>query len=74
MHRRFCPICGTHVSIQSEARPHQLSVRAGTLDNPEIGKPSMTIWTAMAPSWTAIDPNIPQAERQPPPPVRSPKA
>ncbi len=71
MHRRFCPACGTHVFIQSEARPHLLSVRAGTLDDPEIGKPSMTIWTSMAPSWAAIDPNIPQAERQPPPPVRA---
>jgi hypothetical protein len=38
MHRRFCPKCGTHVFAQSEARPHLMSVRAGTLDGPEIGK------------------------------------
>ncbi|HAH64853.1 MAG TPA: aldehyde-activating protein, partial [Rhizobiales bacterium] len=34
MHRRFCPKCGTHVFAQSEARPHLMSVRAGTLDEP----------------------------------------
>jgi hypothetical protein len=37
MHRRFCPKCGTHVFVQSEARPHLMSVRAGTLDELEIG-------------------------------------
>ena len=62
MHRRFCPKCGTHVFAQSEARPHLMSVRAGTLDEPEIGKPSLTIWTAQAPSWAPIDPRIPQDE------------
>jgi hypothetical protein len=74
MHRRFCPVCGTHVAIQSEARPHLLSVRAGTLDDPELGKPSMTIWIAMAPSWAPIDPHLPQAEGQPAAPVMPPKA
>jgi hypothetical protein len=73
MHRRFCPKCGTHVFAQSEVRPHLMSVRAGTLDEPEIGKPSLTIWTAQAPSWAPIDPRIPQDEGQPPPPVRPPK-
>ncbi len=67
MHVGFCPVCGTHVTIQAEARPRLLSVRAGTLDDPEIGKPAMTIWTAQAPSWAAIDPDIPQDRGQPPP-------
>ena len=68
---RFCPVCGTHVYIQSEMRPHFFTVRAGTLDDPEIGKPSITIWTSMAPSWAAIDPRIPHHEQQPPPPSPS---
>ncbi|MGB3020606.1 MAG: GFA family protein [Methyloceanibacter sp.] len=72
MHGRFCPTCGTHVTIQAEARPHLLAIRAGTLDDPEIARPAMTIWTAQAPSWAAIDPNIPQDQGQPPPP--QPKA
>ena len=44
------------------------SERAGTLDDPEIGKPQMTIWTSSAPSWAVFDPNIQQDERQSPTP------
>jgi hypothetical protein len=65
MHRQFCAACGTPVFTGSEARPHMLAVRAGTLDDPNIAKPDIVIWTAMAPSWACIDPTIPQEERQP---------
>ena len=67
MHRRFCPTCGTHVLTGSEARPHLVFVRAGTLDDPEPARPQLTIWTASAPSWACFDERIPQVERQPPP-------
>jgi len=66
-HRRFCPLCGTHLFSASEARPHLVFVRAGTLDDPEIARPSLTIWTASAPSWACIDERLPKVERQPPP-------
>jgi len=64
-HRRFCPVCGTHLFSASEARPHLVFVRAGTLDDPEIARPSLTIWTASAPSWACIDERLPKVERQP---------
>jgi hypothetical protein len=51
VHRQFCPTCGTPVFTQSEARLHLIGVRAGTLDDPEIGRPGMTIWISSAPSW-----------------------
>jgi hypothetical protein len=66
-HRRFCPVCGTHLFSASEARPHLVFVRAGTLDDPEIARPAMTIWTASAPSWACLDERLPKVERQPPP-------
>ena len=69
MHRRFCPTCGTHMFSEAEARPHLIFVRVGTLDDPEIARPSMTIWASAMPSWACLDPNIPQVEGQPPPPV-----
>ena len=68
MHRRYCPSCGTPVFTQTEARLHFLGVRAGTLDDPEIGKPQMTIWTSSAPSWAAFEPDIPHEPKQAPPP------
>lgn len=66
-HRRFCPTCGTHLFSASEARPHLIFVRVGSLDEPDGVKPAMTIWTASAPSWACFDPALPQVERQPPP-------
>ena len=68
-HRGFCPSCGTPVTTQSEARPHFLAVRAGTLDDPEIGKPNLTIWTSSAPSWACFAEDLPQEPKQPRPPV-----
>ena len=67
MHRRFCPSCGTPLFSEAEARPHLIFVRAGTFDDPNLAKPAMTIWTASAPQWAAIDPHLPQVEGQPPP-------
>lgn len=67
LHRGFCPVCGTPVTSQAETRRHQIFVRAGTLDDPEIARPAMTIWTEAAPSWACISPNIPRVAGQPPP-------
>jgi hypothetical protein len=69
MHRQFCPKCGTPMFTGSEARPHILAVRAGTLDDPEVASPAITIWTKEAPSWAVFDPELPQDEGQPPPPT-----
>ena len=68
MLRRFCPQCGTHLFTGTAARPQLVFVRAGTLDDPELARPAMTIWTASAPSWACFDERIPKVERQPPPP------
>ena len=65
--RRFCPICGTHLFTGTSARPHLVFVRAGTLDDPELARPAMNIWTSSAPSWACFDERIPRIERQPPP-------
>jgi hypothetical protein len=65
--RGFCPVCGTPVTSQAATRRHQLFVRAGTLDDPEVAKPAMTIWTSAAPSWACISAELPTVEKQPPP-------
>jgi hypothetical protein len=69
MHRQFCERCGTPVSSTAEARPHLTILRAGTLDNPELARPSLTIWTDSAPSWACVNEALPRAPRQPPPAV-----
>jgi hypothetical protein len=70
MHRQFCPACGTPMFTQSEARRQYVGVRAGTLDDPEIGKPAMVIWTASAPSWAAFEAEIPHEAKQAQPPPK----
>jgi hypothetical protein len=67
MHRRFCAMCGTPMFSEAEARPHLIIVRAGTLDDPEIARPDMTIWTSSAPTWACMDPALPKIDGQPPP-------
>jgi hypothetical protein len=67
MHRRFCPECGVHLFSEAEARPHLVFVRTGTLDDPNLAEPAMTIWTSTAPQWACFDPALPQVEGQPPP-------
>lgn len=67
MQRGFCTTCGTPVTSATEARPHLIFVRAGTLDNPDLMPPQVTIWTAEAPDWACINPDIPSIEGQPPP-------
>ena len=67
MHRRFCTACGTQLFSEAEARPHLIFVRAGTLDDPELAKPSVTIWTESAPIWACIDAALPTFTKQAPP-------
>ena len=67
MHREFCRTCGTHLFSASEARPHLVFVRVGTLDDPELVRPDQTCWTASAPGWACFDERLPQVERQAPP-------
>jgi len=67
MHRRFCPKCGTSLFSEAEARPHLIFIRAGSLDDPEIGAPGATIWTKQAPRWACINETLPRFEAQPPP-------
>ena len=67
MHRRFCGVCGTQLFSEAESRPHLVFVRSGTLDDPELARPSATIWTSAAPTWACIDVSLPRIEGQPPP-------
>ena len=74
MHRRFCPACGTPLFSEAEARPHLIIVRAGALDDPRAVRPQAAIWTASAPDWAHIDPDLPAHEGQPPAGAGAPSA
>ena len=40
--------------------PALVYVRAGTLDDPEVARPAVTIWTSAAPTWACIDSDVPR--------------
>jgi hypothetical protein len=65
MRRRFCRKCGTPLFSEALSRPDLMVVRAGALDDPEPGRPASFIWTASAPSWGFLDPDLPSCEGQP---------
>src|SRR5688572_19903343 len=67
MRRRFCPKCGTQLFSHSSSRHEVMVVRVGTLEDREIGGPASYIWTASAPSWGHIDPELPNCAGQPAP-------
>ncbi|MEM7191912.1 MAG: GFA family protein [Pseudomonadota bacterium] len=71
MHRGFCPKCGTPITTASEALPHVLGIRVGTLDNQGLFSPDIVIWTRSAPDWACIDPDLEAYEGQPPAPARA---
>lgn len=72
MRRGFCPACGTPIFTLATTRPHLTIIRAGALDNPEIGAPQTLIWTDSAPSWAHLDPALPHIPGQPPAPAAPP--
>jgi hypothetical protein len=65
--RGFCPTCGTPLFAKSSARPQFIVARVGSLDDPNLIAPGVSIWTSEAPERALIHPDLPQVERQPPP-------
>jgi hypothetical protein len=63
----FCLSCGTRVASEALSRPHLIFFRIGTLDDPTLVAPQMTIWAEAAPAWAQIDPDVPAHPGQVPP-------
>ena len=55
----FCPNCGAPLFGKSTGMPGLMVIKAGSLDNPDVFKPAMNIFTASALPWDHMDPNLP---------------
>jgi hypothetical protein len=64
--RAFCPQCGTSVYMTFAANPNALSVRAGTLDDPNRYTPTIVTYTSRALAWDKFDTSLPSFEKMPP--------
>ena len=56
--RGFCEVCGTPLFGKPGTMPGLIGIRAGTLDDPNVYKPTVDIFTASAVSWDHMDPEI----------------
>jgi hypothetical protein len=65
IHRRFCPNCGSPVTVEREGSPRVL-LFAGTLDDTGFVKPTANIFCESAQSWVALSPDVPNFPKYPP--------
>lgn len=56
--RGFCPNCGSNLFGRVEKAPGLLSIRAGTLDDPNQFQPKLQIYAADAPNWVTLDADL----------------
>jgi hypothetical protein len=56
--REFCPQCGSPLFTKVDAYPHIAWIKAGTLDEPELVRPTRQIWTQHAVTWAHIDDDL----------------
>ena len=64
--RCFCPDCGSTAFLLVSARPHLLTVRVGTLDDPSGFRPESAIFVRSGQPWDHIDPALPRYPTYPP--------
>lgn len=64
--RAFCPTCGSPIYSTNSGMPGLVFLRASSLDDLEIFKPQVVVYTKRAASWDFIDPKLPAFETMPP--------
>lgn len=64
--RAFCPECGSSVYSVNSGFPDLIFLRASSLDDPDIFKPQMVVYTRNAPAWDHMAPDLPKFDTQPP--------
>ena len=62
----FCATCGTSVYLTFAAAPELLAVHAGSLDTPELFRPSLVTYSVRELDWDQLDPQLTKFEKMPP--------
>ena len=58
--RGFCPNCGARLFGKPTASPDIMGIMAGSLDDPGWFRPQADIYTASAPPWDYMNPDLPK--------------
>ena len=64
--RFFCPTCGAAVLSKNSGMPGLVALRASSLDDLEVFKPQMHVFTERAATWDAREPSLPAFAKMPP--------
>ena len=57
--REFCPECGSPLFTRAEVCPGMVWIKAGSLDEPELVRPTHQSWVEMAVTWAYLDRDLP---------------
>ncbi len=63
--RGFCSECGSQLFEKLERMPKLITIKAGTLDRPELFEPKLDFYTASAQPWDFMNPDLPKARHAP---------
>jgi hypothetical protein len=64
--RSFCAECGSPIFTSSPAHPEHIYIKAGSLDDPTLVKPSHQSWTQSSVPWARLDTTLPSYQRDRP--------
>ena len=63
--RGFCAACGSSLIYETAAFPKAVFVTAGSLDDPDLFRPTKVVYTSSSQSWDRVDPALPAFESMP---------
>lgn len=63
---RFCPNCGSSITVVTPALPGLTLIRAGTLDDSSGVAPQFVVYDKRRPAWASDNPAIPHFPEMPP--------
>ncbi len=66
MTHNFCPNCGSQMFMKNLTMPGVMVLVAATLDDPEIYKPTVTVYASRALSWDKPHPGTEKFDEMPP--------
>lgn len=64
--RHFCPTCGSPIYSTNPGMGDMVFIRASSLDDPEVFKPQVVVYTKSRPSWDVTGEGLPAFEGMPP--------
>ena len=56
--RKFCPLCGSPLTYESDRDPGTIDVTTGSLDRPDLFPPTREVWLEHKLAWEATNESI----------------